>query len=81
MTTNNSVNLEKSSEMPPIKCEYLFSYSKEKLLIVLPENGKNSAIKLSMKGPVLLILVNSSQIFSKELLVVAINKIQSFCYT
>ena len=31
MTTNNSVNLEKSSEMSPIKREYLVSYSKEKL--------------------------------------------------
>ena len=65
--------------MSPIKREYLVSYSKEKLF--LPENGKNSAIKLSMKGPVLLILVNSSQIFSKELLVIATKKIQSFCYT
>ena len=39
-----------------------------------------SAFKISLKGPILLIFVNSSQIFSEGLLVIAINKIQSFPY-
>ena len=38
MATGNLVNLEKTSEMSPIKDEYLTSYSKQKLLIILAEN-------------------------------------------
>ena len=34
-----------------------------------------------MEGPILLIFVNSSEIFSEGLLVTAIKKAQAFCYT
>ena len=74
MGTGNLVNLEKTSEMFPIKDKLLASYS-------LAKNWKNSAIKLSIEGSVLLIFVNSSQIFSEGLLVIAINKVQSFNLT
>ena len=66
--------------MSPIKSEYLASYSKQKLLITLAENLKNSAIKLSIEDSMLLFFVNSSQTVSERLLVIAINKVQSVCY-
>ena len=67
--------------MSPIKSEYLASYSKQKLLITLAENLKNSAIKLSIEDSMLLFFVNSSQTVSERLLVIAINKVQSVCYS
>ena len=74
MATENLVNLKKASEMSPIKNEFLASYSKQNL-IILTENWKNLAFKLSIKSPTLLVFVNLSQIFSKGLLVIAINKV------
>ena len=76
MATGNLLNLEKTSKMSPIKDEFLASYSKQ----ILDNSGKNltknSAIKLSIEGSILLVFVNPPQIFS-EGLVVAINKDQS----
>ena len=79
MATGNLVNLEKTSEMSPIKDEFLASYSRQNL-IILTENWTKSAFKLSIEGPILLVFENSSQIFSEGLLIIAINKVQSFSY-
>ena len=65
--------------MSPIKNEFLASYSKQNL-IILAENWKKIAFKLSIEGPILLVFVNSSQIFFEGLLVIAINKVQSLSY-
>ena len=65
--------------MSPIKDKFLASYSKQ-LLILVAENWKKSAFKLSIEDPILLIFVNSSQIFSEGLLVIVINKARSFSY-
>ena len=72
--------MEKNAELSPIKDEFLASYSKQNL-IILVENWKNLAIKLSIECPILLVFVNSSQIFSEGLSVIAINKVQSFSHT
>ena len=48
--------------------------------MILAENWNKSAFKLSIEGPILLAFVNSSQIFFEGLLVIAINKVQSFSY-
>ena len=58
--------------MSPIKGEFLASYSKEKFSLFWQ--------KLSIEGPILLAFINSCQIFSEGLLVIHINKVQSFCY-
>ena len=42
---------------------------------------RRDRVKLSIEGPILLVFVNLSQIFSEGFLVIAINKVQSFCYT
>ena len=65
--------------MSPIKDEFLANYQ-NKIFDNLTENKKKSAFKLSIEGNVLLIFVSSSQIFSEGLLVIAINKVQSFSY-
>ena len=49
-------------------------------MIIFAGNWKKPAFKLSTEGPILLVLVNSSQIFSEELLVIKINKVQRFPY-
>ena len=72
MVTWNLVSLKKTSEMSPTEDEFVDSYSKQNL--------KKSAFKLSIDGPILLVFVRSSQILFEELLVIAINKIQSFSY-
>ena len=77
MAAGNLVNLEKTSEISPIQDEFLAS-NKTKLLIVLAENWKKSAFKFSIEGPVLLVFVNLCQIFLEGLLVITINKSQSF---
>ena len=63
--------------MSPIKDKSLASYSKENLIIL--ENFEENQ-QLSIEDLVLPIFVNSSQIFFKGLLVIAINKVQSFSY-
>ena len=70
------VNLEKTSKMFRTKGKFLASYSKQSFGRKL----KKSAIKLSIEGPILLVFVNSSKIFSEGLLVIAINKVQSSSY-
>ena len=52
MTTGNLVKLEKISKISLIKGEFLANYwMKTKIFIVVAENWKNSAIKISLKGP------------------------------
>ena len=53
---------------------------KKKLLIILAENLKKAAFQLSIEGAILLVFINSSQIFSEGLLVIVINKVQRFSY-
>ena len=65
MGTGNLVDLEND--------KFLASYSLAKKL-------KNSTSKLSIDGLILLVFVNSPQIFSGGLLAIAINKVQSFSY-
>ena len=65
MAIENLVNLEKNAEMSPIKDEFLAGYSKQN----------------SIECPILLVFVNSSQIFSEGLSAIAINKVESFSYT
>ena len=79
MFTRNLVNLEKTSEMSPIKDEFLASYSRQNL-IILTENWTKSALKLSIEGPILLVFENLSQIFSEGLLIIVINKVQGYSY-
>ena len=64
--------------MSPIKDEFLASYWKQNL----KKNNKKlkSAFKLSIEDPIWLPFVKSSEIFFEGLLVIAINKIQYFCY-
>ena len=76
LTMTTLVNLEKTSEMSRNKGKFLASYSKQSFGRKL----KKSAIKLSIEGPILLVFVNSSKIFSEGLLVIAINKVQSSSY-
>ena len=52
-----------------------------KLLIILVKHWKNLVIKFPVEGPISLVFVNSSQIFSEGLLVIVFNKVQSCCYT
>ena len=54
--------------MPPIKDEFLASYARKL---------KYSAFKLSIEGPILLVFVNSFQIFSEGLLV-RLTKLKAF---
>ena len=60
MATGNLVNLEKTSEMSPIKHKFLASYSKQNLIIFekIEENQQ-----LSIEDPILPVFVNSSQLF------------------
>ena len=81
MATASLVNLKEISEMSPIKDGFLASYSKQNVLQFWQKFEKKSAIKLPVKGPILLVFVNSSQIFSERLLFIVINKVQSFSYT
>ena len=75
MATENLVNLEKNAEMSPIKDEFLATYSKQNFWWKIE---KNAAIKLSIECPILLVFLNSCQIFSEGLSVIAINKVQRF---
>ena len=60
-----------------MKGEFLSGGRKQKFQLFYENIEKRvSAIKLSMESPVLL---NSSQIFSEGLKVIAINKVKSFC--
>ena len=77
MATGNFKNLEKTAEMFPINDGFLASYSKQNF----SKFWQNIEFKLSIEGPILLAFVNSSQIFFEGLLVIAINKVQSFSYT
>ena len=61
--------------MSPIKDELLATQNK-----TFNNFGRKSAFKLSREGPILLVFVNSSQIFFEGLLVIVINKVQSFSY-
>ena len=79
MATENLLNLEKNAKMSPSKDELLASYSKQNFWEFW-ENWKNAAIRLSIECPILLIFMNSSQIFSEGLLVIAINKVQRFSH-
>ena len=60
IASGNLVNLEKTSDISPIKGELLSSYSKQNFGRKL----KKSSFKISIEGPILLVFVNSSQIFS-----------------
>ena len=60
MTTGNLVNLEKTSEMSPIKDKFLASYSKQNFLNNFGRKlKKKSAFKLFIEGPILRVFVNS----------------------
>ena len=61
--------------MPQINNDLLATQNK-----TLAENCKNSASKLFIEGPILLVFANLSQILFEVLLVIAINKVQSFSY-
>ena len=65
--------------MSPIKGEFLAGYSK-KTFHYFGRKLKKSPFKLSIEGPILLAFVNLCQIFSEGLLVIHINKVQSFSY-
>ena len=80
MAPGNLVNLDKNSEMSPIKDELLASYSKQNFQLFWQKIEKKSAFKLSIEGPILPVFVNSFQIFFDTLLVITINKVQSFSY-
>ena len=67
MATGNLVNLKKTSEMSPIKDEFLASYSKQNLKKTEKKILKKSAFKLSTEGPVLLVFVKPPQIFFKRI--------------
>ena len=64
--------------MSPIKDEFLASGSK-KSFNNFGRKLKKPAFKLSI-GPILFVFVNSAQIFFEGLLIIAINKVQSFSY-
>ena len=80
MATGNLVNFEKTSEISPIKDEFLASSSKQNFRSFWKKIENKSAFKLSIEGLIFLIFVNSSQIFFEGLLVITINKVQSFSY-
>ena len=80
MATGNLVNLEKTPEIFLINVKFLASCSKKIFLIILAENLKKAVFQLSTEGAILLVSVNSSQIFSEGLLVIVINKVQRFSY-
>ena len=48
-----------------------------KLLIILVKHWKDLVIKFSVEGPISLVFVNSSQIFSEGLLVIALTKFKA----
>ena len=81
MATGNLVNLEKTPEMSPIKDEFLASYLKQNFYRFWRKiEKKKSAFKLSIEGPILLAFANLPHIFFEGLLVITINKVQSFSY-
>ena len=48
-----------------------------KLLIIFVKHCKNLVIKFSVEGPISLVFVNSSQIFSEGLLVITLTKFKA----
>ena len=76
--TGNLVDLKKISEMSPIKDEFLLSQNKT--FYNFGRKLKKSGFKLSIEGPILLVFVKLSQIIFEGLLVITINKVQSFFY-
>ena len=71
----NLVNLEQTCEVSPIKDQFVASYAKQNFWGCWQKTEKTQQLKLSIEGPILLFFVNSTQIFSKGLLVMPINKV------
>ena len=79
MATGNFVNLEKTSEMSLVKDKFLGSYwNKTFGNFYRKLKLKKAAFKLSLENPFSLVFVNLSQIISEGVLVIEINKVQSF---
>ena len=80
MATANLVNLEKTSECLQLKTNCSLATQNKTFNNFGRKLKRKSAFKLSREGPILLVFVNWSQIFFEGLLVIVINKAQSFSY-